>query len=223
MQLDRILSPGNEVRVKNEINGFITFIDDIVDGAILVPVPAAGERRVLVKPGERYLISCVTDLGLYMMETEVGEVSLSDNVTMAELRVISNYKKIQRRDAFRANECIAVSVRRKEREGEAPYPWVNTQTVDLSETGVLLKYNEPCEPGWTMELVLHLDKYGVKETLPRIVCSVARCVKTDSRQFEYLIGMRFEEMNEKTQDTLIKFVVLSQRSKLTYKQGKGYK
>lgn len=224
MQLERILSPGNEVRVKNEVNRFITYIESIEDGStIFVPVPPAGERYLPVKAGERYLISCVTELGLYMMETEVRGVAKSDNVLMAELRVVSDYKKIQRREAYRASERIETEVRRKVGPGEEPQPWVKTQTVDLSETGALVKSGRPCDPLWRMELVLHLDKYGMKETLPPIVCKVARCTKTDGWKFEYLVGLQFDEMNDKTRDTLIKFVVLSQRSKLTYKPGKGYK
>lgn len=224
MKLDKILKTRNEVRINCEKGGFITSIDEIIsEDTLTILAPLEAEHRLLMKPGGTYLISCVTELGLYMFETVVDEVRNSENVPVIVLKAVSDYKKIQRREAFRATENISVSVRRSPRGDGKPEKWVNTHTVDISEMGTLLKFNEECAVGQAMELVLRIDVLGIKEILPKVKGRVARCRATGSRQFGYLLGIQFEELPEKARSILIKLVVLSQRSKLTYQYTKRYK
>jgi c-di-GMP-binding flagellar brake protein YcgR len=48
-------------------------------------------------------------------------------------------KKVQRREAFRAKESVDVSIRLLMSEGETVSRWFNTRTIDISETGALIR------------------------------------------------------------------------------------
>ncbi len=64
-----------------------------------------------------------------------------------------------------------------------------------------------------MELVLHIDKFGIREILPNIEGRVVRCSATGNKRFGFFLGIEFENLPEKAKDIIIKLVVLSQRSK----------
>jgi hypothetical protein len=48
-----------------------------------------------------------------------------------------------------------MSAQAKDREGVEKEPMGQHPTVDISETGMLLKFTEECAPGQFMELILH--------------------------------------------------------------------
>mgnify|MGYP001173737584 CR=1 FL=1 len=224
MNLNRILQAGNEARIKNEKVSMITSIDEIVsEDTFTILAPPEPEHRLIMKPGEMFMVTCVTDRGLYMFEIQVTDVISENNVTTIELRAVSDCKKIQRREAFRARESIGVSVRKKPREGEKAAKWVNTRTVNISETGMLVRFNEKCAAEEILELVIRIDNLGIREVLPKVLGKVARCTETGNTQFGYFLGVEFLDLPEKARNTVLKLVVLSQRSKLTYKHIKRYK
>lgn len=222
MNLDKLLKTGDEVRVKCGDSNFITTIDEtIAEDTFTILAPLDFVQLRVVKPGERCSLSCVTERGLCMFETLVSDVRNSQEVTVIELKATSSYKKIQRREAFRVRENIEVKVRKKTADLNAK--WINTNTVDISETGMLLRYDESCTPGQVLELIVRIDLFGMNEVLPKIKGRVARCFTTGNKKHEYLLGIRFEELPEKARNAIIKLAVLSQRSKLAYKQIKRYK
>jgi c-di-GMP-binding flagellar brake protein YcgR len=223
VNLDKIIQAGNEIRIKSEKGGFITSIDEVGGDTLTVIGSLEPAHQLMMKPEEKCLVTCVTERGLYMFETQVIKVHKLQNVILVELRAVSDYRKVQRREAFRAREKLAVGVRAVTQEEEKPAEWINTNTVNISERGVLLRFGEECAAGQLMELVISIDSLGMKETLPPISGKVIRCTETSSRQQGYLLGIEFENLPEKARDTIIKLVVLSQRSKLTYKYIKGYR
>lgn len=224
MDLNKILRTGHEVRVKNEKCGFVTCVDEIVGCDVLsILAPADAEQRLLMKKGEPLLLTCVTERGLYMFETRIVETYVNQAVMTVELKAVSDLKKIQRREAFRAQESIEVSVRRK-RSGEGgAEKWLNTSTVDFSERGVQIRYTEECPVGQPVELVLRVDKFGIREVLSGLEGRVVRCLPSGNKRFGYFLGVEFENLPDKARDVIIKLVVLSQRSKLTYQYTKRYR
>jgi hypothetical protein len=74
-----------------------------------------------------------------------------------------------------------------------------------------------------MELTLRINLYGINDVITKVKSRVVRCIAIRHKEFPYLLGIRFEDLQEKARDSLIKLVVLSQRSKLTYKNLKRYR
>lgn len=221
MKLDKLLKTGNEVRIKSETYTFITTIDEITgDKTFTILAPYKQEDQIVVKPGEIFSISCVTERGLYMFEARVTEVDSSSEVIVIHLAAGGDVRRVQRRQAFRVRESISVNARKKSGGPDQDGKWVKTNTIDIAELGMLLKFNEDCEHGQEIEMSLRINLFGINEVIPNIKGKVVRCMPTRNREYGYLLGIKFEDLPERARDTLIKLVVLSQRNKLTYKSFK---
>ncbi len=224
MYLDKILKPGDEVRIRDDKGAFVTRVDEVNgEDSFTAAAPTEPEHLLMMKPGARLLVSCVTERGLYLFEASAGEPYHVENVAMVTFTAISDIKRIQRRDAFRVRESVPVSARKKPQAGEAAGKWLSTGALDISEGGMLLKFSEPCQPGEVLELVIRINNFGIQEILPRLEGKVVRCVATGNSKFGYSLGIRFQALPEKARSAIIKLVVLSQRSKLTYQYTKRYR
>ncbi|SHH83331.1 c-di-GMP-binding flagellar brake protein YcgR, contains PilZNR and PilZ domains [Sporobacter termitidis DSM 10068] len=219
MNLEKILKTGNEVRMINGTEAFITTIDEVTgENSFTILAPYKQGHQVIVRTSEIFSVSCVTERGLYMFEVVVTDVDAASNVIIIHLRTWGEARRVQRRQAFRVRESIAVNARK--------YPdgkWVKTSTVDIAETGILLRFDEDCEIGQEMEMTLRLNLFGLNEILSRIKGTVVRCIPTRNREFGFRLGVQFVDLPEKARDALIKMVVLSQRDKLTYRQTKKFR
>lgn len=218
MKLEKVLQTGNEVRIKSETYTFITTIDEITsDKTFSILAPHREGDQIAVKPGEILSVSCVTERGLHMFEARVTEVDSSSEIVVIHLAVGGDVRRVQRRQAFRVRENVSVNARKKSDDPDQDGKWVKTNTIDIAELGMLLKFNEDCEHGQEIEISLRINLFGINEVIPNIKGTVVRCMPTRNREYGYLLGVRFEDLPEKARDTLIKLVVLSQRNKLTYK------
>lgn len=224
MKLDKILKTGNEVRIKSETDTFITTIDETTgEDTFTILAPYKQGTPVLVKPDEVFSISCVTERGLYMFLAHVTAVDNSSNVVVIHMKTSGEVQRLQRRQAFRVRENVMVTARKKS-DGVSPDgKWVKTNTLDIAEHGMLLRFDELCEYGQELEITLRLNAFGINEVIPKIKGKVVRCVPVRNKEFGYLLGVYFENLPEKARDALIKLVVLSQRSILTYKNIKKLK
>ncbi len=196
---------------------FVTTIDDITgDDSFSIIGPPKEEQLSSIRTGEKLRLTCITERGLYMFETVLNRVVQRNQIYIYDLQVIGEIRKVQRREAFRARESIDISVRKIYPEQNITGKWINTQTIDISETGMLIKFNEECEAGQLLEIVIRVKKYGINEILPYISAKVVRCTANDNRQFGYFIGINFMQVPEKAKNILLKLVVLSQRNKMLY-------
>ena len=221
MNLDKILKTGNEVRIKSETDTFITTIDEVTgENTFTILAPYKLGHQIIIKPSEVFSVSCVTDRGLYMFEAHVLEVDNSSNVVVIHLGTASEVRRIQRRQAFRVRESITVNARKKSGDINPDGKWVKSNTIDIAELGMLLKFDEVCEYGQEIELSMRINLFGLNEIIPKIKGQVVRCVTTRNKEYSVLLGIKFEDLPEKARDALIKLVVLSQRNKLTYKNVK---
>lgn len=224
MNLDKILATGNEVRVKSTKETFITTIDEVTGpDTFTILAPIRQGKPFAASLSETYALSCVTDRGLYMFEARVTEVDDASIVIVVHLTISSEIRRVQRRQAFRVRESIAVNARKKSAGVSPDGNWVKTNTIDLAEMGLLLKFDENCDYGQEMELTLRINLFGINEVIPKVKGQVVRCVATRNKDFGFLLGIRFEDLPEKARDALIKLVVLSQRNKLTYKNAKKFR
>ncbi len=218
----RIWESASEVRVMGEHVSFSATVDEIIDdNTLAILAPLKKEQQEAVKPGESLRLTCITELGLFMFDARLQRSYMRGLVCIFEVRALGEMKRIQRRESYRARESVDVSVRKvvadpdsnQERVGK----WVNTRTIDISETGMLLRFNEECSDNQKLEIVFRLKNHGLNEVLPKITGRVTRCVENGSKQFGYFIGVQFTDVPEKARNTLLKLVVLSQRSKMAYK------
>jgi c-di-GMP-binding flagellar brake protein YcgR len=138
-----------------------------------------------------------------------------------EFRVTGDYSKTQRRSTFRVRENLPVKALRI--SNEPAEIWVDTTTADISESGVLLRYNSSCAAGQPIKLTIHINKFGMDVVLPTVRGRVVRCVAARNKDFGYLLGIKFENLPERARNEIIRFVVLSQRSGLQDTHFKRYR
>lgn len=223
MNLDKVIKSGNEVRIKSDYGYFTTIVDEVMGNdtfSILGPIDR--EQKRMVKLGDKYYVSCFTETGMFVFEAVIRELDSSFNRAIIQLKSTGPYTKIQRREAFRAKEHIDVNARKRADEAALAKRWLKTNSVDISETGMLLRYDEDCPIGQEVELIIRVNRFGINEVLPNIKGKVVRCIQTRNKDYEYLLGLKFESLPEKTRNVIIKLVVLSQRNKLRYKHVKEY-
>jgi c-di-GMP-binding flagellar brake protein YcgR len=212
----RVLETVIEVRVMSNLSSYATSLDDIIDDrTFTIAAPPKNEFNEAILVGDKLRLTCVTERGLYMFDTEVINTYMRNSVPILELRITSEMKKVQRREAFRAKESVDVSIRLLMSEGETVSRWFNTRTIDISETGALIRYPEMCAEDTNLEIVIKLHNQGLNEVLPKIKGKVVRCTAAYNNQ-GYFLGVRFYDVPEKAKNVLLKLVVLSQRSKLIY-------
>ncbi len=218
MDLNKILKTGNEIRIKSESDTFISTIDEITgEDTFTILAPYKQGHQILVRPNELFSVSCVTERGLYVFEVRITEVDNSSNVVVIHVQTSGEVRRVQRRQAFRVRENITVNARKKSNDIHPDGKWIKTNTIDIAEHGMLLRFDEVCEYGQEMEMTLRLNMFGINEIIPKVKGKVVRCVATRNKEYEYLLGISFEDLPEKARDALIKLVVLSQRNVLTYK------
>lgn len=224
MNLDKILKTGNEVRIKSHTGTFITTVDEITgDDTFTILAPYKQGQLMVVQEQETLSVSCVTERGLYMFEALVTEVDTSSSVVVIHVKTNGEIHRIQRRQAFRVRENITVNARKKSNDINPDGKWVKTNTIDIAELGMLLRFDEGCDSGQEMEMTLRLNMFGIDEIIPKVKGKVVRCISTRNKEFGYLLGISFEDLPEKARDALIRLVVLSQRNKLTYKNIKKFR
>ncbi|MGI5935646.1 MAG: flagellar brake protein [Oscillospiraceae bacterium] len=220
MNLERVLKTGHEVHLKGRWGDYIASVYKVTGKDTLSIL--VGGNNFMVDKGDKYSVSCITDRGLIMFEAHVVDYDDSGKNTIVELRLDGEYSCLQRRAAYRVRERIEVNARKRAEGHNPPEKWVKTNTVDISETGILLRYHEWCPEGQVMEFVIRIKMFDIDETFPVIRGRVVRCIETNKKKCKYLLGIAFENLPEKCRDVLIRLVILSQRNQLSYRNLKEH-
>lgn len=224
MNLEKVLKSGDEVRIKGEKDIYVTAIDEVTgEDTFTILAPYKQGQQVILRQNETLSVSCVTKRGLLMFDVRVTEIDNTSNVVIIHLKALNEAKRLQRRQAFRVREAVTVNARKKADEKNPEGKWVKTSTVDISELGMLLRFNEKCEDEQELEMTISLNMFGINEVIPKVKGKVVRCISTKNKDFGFLMGISFEDLPEKARNALLKFVVLSQRNKLSSRKDKNSK
>ena len=104
------IRPGNKLNIKQldakiEKEYYSKLLDIKEEGIISIAMPIEKNKIVLLDIGSCYQVTFYTEKGLYTCRTEVIQHYKIKNIYIAELRVLNEAKKIQRREFFRFH-CI---------------------------------------------------------------------------------------------------------------------
>ena len=223
MNLEKVLKSGDEVRIKGEKDIYVTAIDEVTgEDTFTILAPYKQGQQVILRQNETLSVSCVTERGLLMFDVRVTEIDNTSNVVIIHLKALNEAKRLQRRQAFRVREAVTVNARKKADEKNPEGKWVKTSTVDISELGMLLRFNEKCEDEQELEMTISLNMFGINEVIPKVKGRLSG-VSPQEQDFGFLMGISFEDLPEKARNALLKFVVLSQRNKLSSRKDKNSK
>lgn len=212
MNLQTKVKSGDVVRLKSAGSYSTTTIDEVLaDDRISILEPWGEGVRHIVHVGESYNVTCVTERGLYVFNGQITLADYSQTVAHIELACDGDCRKIQRREAFRLKTMLRVRVRRMPRTDQPEEMWIETQSIDISETGIQIIYDADCKEGELLQIVIELNKFGIAETLPPLDARVVRLYETGRKGGRRMIGLRFEKIPEYAAGVIWKLVMLGQR------------
>ena len=220
MKLAKLIRSGDEVHCAGGQYHFVSkFRSFSSEDTFSIKRPPVSLR---VKPGDKFLVSCITEAGIFHLETVVVAPEEQQTFNEIFMKITKCRDMIQRRENFRVKENIAVEIC-KSKETADEHQWVKTETLDISESGIFVKFNEFCEEGQPVKINVHFNQYGVDDDFYNLSGIVVRCVRCDKKSHDYFLGIKFVDLPIKARNEIIKLVVLSQRDSLSRSRLPYYK
>lgn len=214
MGTSAVIRLGNRVQIKIENIWYNTIIERISDeSCFYISSPISKQMRVLPETNNIYQVSMVSSNGLYEFDVLVLQADISDNIMLIKLQIVSEIRKLQRRNAYRVEVMIGIriiEVRDCVEQEDAGYQDC-TKTINLSELGMMFLSNKKYEEGTMLNCDIVLDKFGFDMMLRHIKARVIRCRNPEENGEQYKVGVRFEDIPVQSERTLARFVMRSQR------------
>ena len=184
-----------EVVPSSRSGTFLCWLDDLVDGELVVSAPCDDTRRPIVLPvGERLEVVWSDPAGLHAVPAELAGILVGEQPRW-RLRTAGVAKRGQRRDAVRAPLIVPVEL------GLSIDP-VLGRTVDLSEGGLRCVLDRNAHDGREIPAVGEVVRVAVAlpELTLRCLSEVTRFHPRRDGRLE--LSLRFIGLTEKDQDAV---------------------
>ncbi|MDR1117323.1 MAG: flagellar brake protein [Oscillospiraceae bacterium] len=188
-------------------------------GNIMVSTPLYRGIPVILLRDQKLELYFYRESGRYMIEVSVKGLSMSGNVRMISLEILSKPQKQQRRESFRLKKSLDVTLREYV---EGPFQFrpqpgdekveFNGTTEDISETGAGIRINRRFDEGIRVFVKLFLN-FPSEDSTPLVFLSeVMQCTKVETVTSSYFkVGVRFIDHSPETRTMLRKYVMLEQQ------------
>lgn len=216
MGTDGIIKLGDKVRIKVSKHWYSTTVEDVEDSANFFVSPLfVAQSRLHLEKGKTYTVGTVKNTGLYEWDALVLEtdcLGLNQNVPMTKLRLVSEPRRNQRRNAFRVGVMVDIVVRPADgsTDGEER-PGYPAKTLNISEDGLLFLAAGNFSLGDVVSVDIAINRYGMNETLKGVKAEVVRSSPPGANGKTVQIGVAFKELTRQQRKTLVKFAMMSQR------------
>jgi len=173
------------------------------------------QLQLHLEKGKTYTVSTVRSTGLYEWDALVLEtdyLGLNPNVPMTKLRLVSEARRSQRRNAFRVDIMVDIVVRPAggSTDGEE-CPGYPAKSLNISEDGLLFLAGRNYSLGDMVFVDIALNRYGMNETLKGIKAEVVRTNLPDKSGNMVQVAVAFKELTQQQRKTLVRFGMMSQR------------
>ncbi|QNU65854.1 flagellar brake protein [Ruminiclostridium herbifermentans] len=138
-----------------------------------------------------------------------------------DITIVSEIKKVQRREAYRLETALICKYAIVDSElinSDSPnFPDINnavfwdTSTTNISSNGISLHLDAPLEAGTILYIIVNLDK----NSKIRVLAQVKRSLRKDGNK--YMVGMHFIKIHSRDLEVLTKFIFAQQRVMLKNK------
>lgn len=211
MNCSVFLKSGDRITIISGKKEYPTTVDEVIDDenfSVLQPTDDSNATPLVI--GGTYQVVCKKG-GLHLFDVMSMRSDVSGQVDIVYLRYAGNYTRIQRRDAFRCSVMLEVELRKKALDGRPDEEWLTAHTLDISETGMRMRLPMRYMQGNVIECRIKINRYGISALLEGITGMIVRIVPTGDTTKDNLCGIKFTEIDEKSRNTLLKLVMLSQR------------
>ena len=167
MDANMIIKLGDKVQVRVGKGRYGTIVEYVEDDATFFISPLFSmQKQISLVEGQIYTINAINKRGLFEFEVLVLEtdyLGFNKNVPMTKLFMVTEPRRHQRRDAFRVGIMIDLVVREPADDDmpETEISEYHSNTLNLSESGMLFQTKKSYPPGTVLRCDLILNKYGM--------------------------------------------------------------
>ncbi len=237
IQLNHLSSVLGHVRSENTYISQVLDFDEI--RTVKISMPIFEGRLIPLEVGDEYYLCFFTDAGLYRCRGRIKARYEENKIFIAEITMISELKKFQRRQFFRLDCVVEFEYRIVSHEEEVvreriaqkkfdspeeekkyweyldkvPKDWKEATISDLSGGGIRFHCSSEIESGTLLETMIPLVfSNGVVPS--KFMVKVLSCYKYESMSNTYEIRCEFSGITDTERELIVQYVFEQQRRRL---------
>lgn len=239
--IGKLISPGDKLEMKSVVNvllpdgteGVKTYktsvYDILADGKIQIVMPIDKQKLVLLPVDGEYDVCFFSNGGMYKANVRIVDRQKINNTYIVVAEMITNLHKYQRREYYRFNCIIDMSVREMTEQEVSGFrngmsalvedaEMEKAVIVDISGGGLRFVSQRPYQADGMLLMDFSLPVLGVEKNF-FVAAKVIYSEKIERREKEYENRVKFEFMRNSTREEIIKYIFDAERK--NRKNGKG--
>ena len=206
-------------------------IYEVNEDSINIAMPMQGTKIILFPVGEKIdMLFYCAEHAMYGCIGEVVNRMKEGGLFMLEVKLISDLKKIQRREHYRLNLAVPLLYYKWPlyEEGMSDYDavdksfsylkpsWVEGMTIDISGGGIKFVSDIQLEKKEKIVIILNSNDTALNRSY-KFLCNVVDSFKLDDPAVGYATRARFIGLTDEEQEELIKFIFDMERKRISRK------
>lgn len=239
--IGKLISPGDKLEMKSVVNvllpdgteGVKTYktsvYDILADGKIQIVMPTDKQKLVLLPVDGEYDVCFFSNGGMYKANVRIVDRQKINNTYIVVVEMITNLHKYQRREYYRFNCIIDMSVREMTKQESAEFKngmsvladdaeMEKAVIVDISGGGLRFVSRHRYQADSLLLMEFSLPILGEEKNF-FVAAKVIYSEKIERRNEEYENRVKFEFMRNSTREEIIKYIFDAERK--NRKNGKG--
>lgn len=190
---------------RDEKTWYNASIQNTGPNVLYITIPYLREHPLVLRRGDKVQVRFFLDDSSYHFETQVtGEAA--DNIHLYRLAYPDQITRVQQRDYVRLPVMLDVEYAPADAGAGAQDPaFTRATSVDISGGGMKLAVKQRVRENSSLLLRFVLPLKSKPEFL-ELKARVIRCIRTDSRREVYHLGLRYESINLRQQDIIVRFI-----------------
>jgi c-di-GMP-binding flagellar brake protein YcgR len=197
----------NRMLMKNNTKLISQVLDVIDDKHMFIAMPIVNNVVVPIPTGEIIQIKYAKkSVGVFAFSARVLSRKHSEHLSYMKIERLSDVKKVQRRDFFRLDIVLDVTMKLVGTNGIGEGNSINALTKDISGGGLRIISKTKLIANDLIDIDLKTDE-GIIHARGRVI----RCVPYESSSSDYDIAVIFDSIQEQDRTQIISFIFNYQR------------
>ena len=211
MDPSKFLSIGEQIDIEIEGRQYKSDVQDIDwRDAIRVSQPMQRQTPVFIPPRSEVKVVFYRPNGMFEFPARAIGTAEHESIRMIRLEMLEEPQKYQRRMNFRVPLRMPVtSVVTSELTASHNFYSFNSYSIDLSESGMGLYAPQSYPLGARMRVEFSIAFEGEEEQLS-LTSDVARCTWPKKIGEQFVLGIKFADVSDKTQRLLGRYIIQEQ-------------
>jgi len=190
-----------------------SYVEEVIsDNFLLIKMPIHRGYNYLLPRDKPILAYFFIANRMFSLTFQFQDRVARDGLEFARVRILSELQPDQRRDCYRLQCSLPVTVERVAKKRSDPPPPVTCEMLNFSDGGMLFAVNEEMEMGENMTLSFDI---GTAET---VKAKVLRIETPTEGIYRHNIAVKFLHKCIKQKQRFYRFIVAQQREKLKQQQ-----